>query len=605
MSIDSNFANFLTKKLSALSLTDKKSTGINFESLAQMSKSLSVFENSDISALDYEAIAKALNEGSLDGIDNGGTKVLATMMSEILSVDGVAEKANISEAGEIDAAEIEAFLQELIAADGDKTNLTMKDVDALFEKMGISLDSAAETAVNEVLDEIKEKAKEEELKKQEELDAQNCTNQTAPNGSTPSVGGTSGGSRASGVSGSNAAATKKTQAQQSTAETVAEIKSEIQAKNDEISEVESDADAQIAEQEAKKEEAMKQAGVSEKEYEEYKKQADEKDEQIKEKESEISKKDDEIKDYNSTISSNENYIGSIESQISENKSKLGSISGDDDKAASKKSEIESKISNLEAKKEEVQKENDQLKEKIQQAETDKKNLETQKQKLETEKQELLTKTLEKSEGFAKGVASSEAVGKMKDSISEYDNKISKIKSDRDTKVSELKGEIQTLEVKLKDAEMKEEREEFLKDNKATMGLGLTGEELVDVAKQMLNTYGESRGWCATGVSRTFAMAYGLQLNGNGCDWDTNMDGLVQQGAFEEVTGDYPSSDSLSNLPAGAVVCWEATGGSSGGAKYGHVTIADGKGGEISDHYAQNIYKSIGGRSDQYRVYIPV
>ena len=135
---------------------------------------------------------------------------------------------------------------------------------------------------------------------------------------------------------------------------------------------------------------------------------------------------------------------------------------------------------------------------------------------------------------------------------------------------------------------------------------MTGEELVDVARQMLDKYGSSKGYCATGVSRTFQMAYGLSLSGNGCDWDTNMDKLVEQGAFVEVTSDYKTSDELSNLPAGAVVCWEASGnGSTGGAKYGHVTIADGKGGEISDHYAANIYKSIGGRNDLYRVYLPV
>ena len=81
--------------------------------------------------------------------------------------------------------------------------------------------------------------------------------------------------------------------------------------------------------------------------------------------------------------------------------------------------------------------------------------------------------------------------------------------------------------------------------------------------------------------------------------------LVEQGMFQEVTSDYATSNDLSSLPAGAVVCWEGTGGTEGGAKYGHVTIADGNGGEISDHYQKNIYKSVGGGTTQYRVYIPV
>lgn len=133
-----------------------------------------------------------------------------------------------------------------------------------------------------------------------------------------------------------------------------------------------------------------------------------------------------------------------------------------------------------------------------------------------------------------------------------------------------------------------------------------GQRLVETAKQMLNEFGSSTGYCATGVSRTIQMAYGISMNGNGCDWDTNMEKLVDKGMFKEVTGDYASSTDLANLPAGAVVCWENTGGTNGGgAQYGHVTIADGNGGEISDHYQANIYTSIGGRSDQYRVFVPI
>ncbi len=137
------------------------------------------------------------------------------------------------------------------------------------------------------------------------------------------------------------------------------------------------------------------------------------------------------------------------------------------------------------------------------------------------------------------------------------------------------------------------------------GWGKTGEELADTAKQMLSKYGETKNLCATGVSRTFEMAYGVSLHGNGCDWANNMDNLVSQGAFKEVTGEYASSADLANLPAGAVVCWEATGANTPAGKYGHVAIADGNGGEISDHYRSNIYKSVGGRSDTYRVYVPV
>lgn len=154
-----------------------------------------------------------------------------------------------------------------------------------------------------------------------------------------------------------------------------------------------------------------------------------------------------------------------------------------------------------------------------------------------------------------------------------------------------------------------ETEKVQKENKPSLSGEYdeeAGQKLVDAAYEMLSRYGSSTGYCARGVSRTMAIALGIQMGGHGYQWDSNMDQLVEQGMFKEVTGDYATSDDLANLPAGAVVCWENTSNSGGGgAQYGHVCIADGKGGEISDHYQASIYKSVGGRSDQYRVYIPI
>lgn len=367
--------------------------------------------------------------------------------------------------------------------------------------------------------------------------------------------------------------------------------------------MEAEAEAQIQEQEKAKEEAMKEAGVSDDEYEAYKEKEQEIEEKISEKEDAISEKDEEITDKNSTISSNENYIASIEAQIEANNSKK--LSSDEEGAADKNAEIESKNQALEQEKQRIEEENKQLEADKQQLEADKQQLEADKQQLETDKQNLLTQTLDDSLGFGKGKTASEK-SELKNSLQEFDTNISQIRSDKEQKISSINSEIQDLQVQLKDAKAMEDRAAVLKENTFNQGLGLTGEELVEVAKQMLEKYGSSSGYCATGVSRTFAMAYGLDLHGNGCDWDSNMDKLVEQGAFEEVTSDYATSADLANLPAGAVVCWEATTGTGGGgAEYGHVTIADGNGGEISDHYAPQIYKSIGGRSDQYRVYIPV
>lgn len=173
-----------------------------------------------------------------------------------------------------------------------------------------------------------------------------------------------------------------------------------------------------------------------------------------------------------------------------------------------------------------------------------------------------------------------------------------------TFISENQDIKNAAKIELNARKNKEEQKEYDIEN------GLYNEEegnrLVETAKEMLAKFGSTTGLCATGVSRTIQMAYGITMGGNGCDWDTNMEQLVDKGMFVEVTSNYPSSNDLSSLPAGAVVCWEATTGEgNGGARYGHVTVADGNGGEISDHYQPNIYTSIGGRSDQYRIFIPV
>lgn len=596
MSLDSNFAQLITKKLSGLKANNINQAGaLNFGSLSQLEKTLPLFEQSaqNIGEIDYQAIAQALQEGNLDGITNEGTQSIATVMNELLAMQEISDLADVSEDGEIDAAELEALIAEIAQGDGDKTNLTMEDVDALLEKMGIDVDKAVENAIEEALKEVEEQKAEEveEAKKEEAAQETQQTSNAAPSSSS---GGNSGVSGARNSQNTN-------NSKEITGDSVEEIEAAIEAKNEEIEGIEADAEAQIAEQEKQKEAAMKQAGVSEQEYKEYQEKEQELETKIKDTDSQITEKENLISDKQSTKASNESYIGSLESQIAANEQKQAAISDDDENASSKRAEVSSQIANLQAEKDRLVQENAKLQQDIAKAEEEKARLHQTKESLENQKAELLNSTLDSSKGFAKGVGSTEAVSDIKAQIAEYDNNIKEIRAEKDSKIDTIQGEIQTLQTQLKEAQAKEEREAFLKENNFKVGLGLTGEELVDVAREMLDKYGETHGWCATGVSRTMEMAYGIKMNGNGCDWDSNMDNLVAQGAFEEITGDYPSEADLANLPAGAVICWEATGGDSGGAKYGHVTIADGKGGEISDHYSDHIYTHL----KSYKVYYPV
>ena len=113
------------------------------------------------------------------------------------------------------------------------------------------------------------------------------------------------------------------------------------------------------------------------------------------------------------------------------------------------------------------------------------------------------------------------------------------------------------------------------------------------------------GKCATGVSESYNAYFGVSMHGDGKDWDENM---RTQSNFKEIsTAGLSKSelkDMLQNLPAGAVVCWESqdqngdgrlskSGHGKGGAGeyYGHVTVADGNGGEYSDHYSSHLYTS--------------
>lgn len=72
------------------------------------------------------------------------------------------------------------------------------------------------------------------------------------------------------------------------------------------------------------------------------------------------------------------------------------------------------------------------------------------------------------------------------------------------------------------------------------------------------------------------------------------DQLATSPAFRELA---VAADSLPALPAGAVVVW-----SRGSSESGHISIADGRGYEISDHVAPQMTSHYGGGS--YRVFVP-
>ena len=333
-------------------------------------------------------------------------------------------------------------------------------------------------------------------------------------------------------------------------------------------------------------------------------QVDSLEQSISSQEDLINLKDQEIADQEGIVSESEtayNNAVSTKEQLQSSLSELESTdtSNMDD---SEIAELNSKISELKSKVSEAEQAEKDAKQTWDDAKTKLDSLNTERESMQTKLDSLNTQMTELEEKIA------ETYPQVQESLNSY----KEAKATRDSYKAEattaIKSEISTAQSyvdEVKTAINNLDNKEIKKEYSMNQYDAEEGERLVDVARQMLDRYGSSTGYCATGVSRTFAMAYGLSLSGNGCDWDTNMEELVEEGMFVEVTSDYLTSDDLSNLPAGAVVCWEATTGyGGGGAQYGHVTIADGNGGEISDHYSANIYKSIGGSSDNYRVFLP-
>lgn len=577
-----DFSTFLKNTITRQGL-NKYAFGSLSQSATDRLNNLSMFSSAsaqDISGVDLKALLAAAEAADVDAEGaTGQQKALNDILKTFLEIEDVQKAADSDGDGKLSEAEAKEFLASIMGNDGDASTITMSDIDKAIEKMGIDLNEIANKAAEDVLED----------KKAEEADSASPSS----SGGSVSSGGVSGSSGpSSGIS--------KQDTQKTTAETVEDLEAQLADEESLKASVQELIQEKIQEQDDIISEAMNEenSGFTPEAKEEYDDEKAKIDGDIKTKDTEIEGQKSIIQENEATMSSTKEAIGSLEEQKSSLESQLGSISDDDEKAADKRADINSKISNIQGEIDTKQGEYDRAEEAKKAAEDEKERLEGEKKTLETNRDRLMDEIIKKHK--------LDVNPDVKKTIQDAQSEIQKIRSDGQEAITECDNNIQDFKTKIAQAKEAEKTQATIKENEFKQGLGLTGEELVDVARQMLDRYGSSKGYCATGVSRTFQMAYGLSLGGNGCDWDSNMDKLVEQGAFVEVTSDYKTSDELSNLPAGAVVCWEASGnGSTGGAKYGHVTIADGKGGEISDHYAANIYKSIGGRSDLYRVYLPV
>ncbi|MCR5260286.1 MAG: CHAP domain-containing protein [Candidatus Gastranaerophilales bacterium] len=520
-----NFSNYL-KAISLNGLKGNSAFGaLTSKTDSGKTNDLSLFSSASLDQIKNLDLAKLLEGADLaEVIGENGTEdaeALATAIKSFIDIEDIQKLADADGNEEISEEEVMNLLQSIMGKDGNAEDFSIEDIDKVLNELGVDLENIADKAIEDALKETEE-AKEKE-KAEEAKEAQ----QAAPASNAGGASGAGAGSGAGGTGGvgnsGNAGKTNKTETE---AETPEQIKAKIDEKNGEINDIEQQAEEEIKEQEEAKEKAMKQYGVSEKEYEEYQKKEQELEKNIADADKEIGEQDQKITDSQATIESNNSYISSLDEQISANENMKSGISSDDENASSRIAEIDSKTQALQNEKAQKEEENQKLQKDIEEAESKKTELEGKKADYEKQKEELLNTTLNTSEGFAKGIPSSE-VEKIKNNIASYDTKIADIRAKKDSDVAAVRGEIKDLEVKLKNAEEKEKRNEFLRENSANQG-----QSIIDLAnsfdgktqsemREIMQAAGyqfDTDAWCADFVSFIAGQTIGEE---NLPDWYKN------------------------------------------------------------------------------------
>lgn len=541
-------------------------------------------------------------EGESTQAQTANMDILTEMLNNLFEDNTVISALDTDNSGDLNKEEISTFLNSINSTDGDSSNISLEDILAGIEQVKQQNNSDTTEATEET--------------QTDEIEEVQPTEAATASSSTGSTGSFSGGSSGSGSTSSGSTSSDGVQKKSLDNMTKEELNAERTTAESQLTEKQ---DILSSLFDGSEENLQRMNEDMENLYNTYLEElktvdedmADQVDtlkQDIDAKQDEVDSKDQEIADQEGVVSDAETAYNNAVSNTQQLESSLSSLQSTDtsNMEDSQVAELNSKIAELEAKITESKQAEEDAKQAWDEAEETLNSLNEERDSLQGELDELNTQMTELETQIL------ELYPQVAESLNAYNEAKELHDTYKSEAVSAIKSEIQTaqsyvneIDTAINNLDNKEVEKEY-SVNSGDLYDAEEGENLVNYAKQMLAKYGSSSGYCATGVSRTFSMAYGIQMGGNGCDWDTNMEKLVQEGMFAEVTDNYASASDLSSLPAGAVVCWEATGGTSGGgAQYGHVTIADGNGGEISDHYVQNIYTNIGGRSDTYRVFIPV
>ncbi len=532
---------------------------------------------------------------------------MTDILNNLLQDETVIETLDTDKSGELDEEEVHAFIDTIKGYDGDEEDISLEDI----------LTAAIDIANGDfTLDNKEENTIEEEIKTEDD----NQTQTPVSGGQSASSNGISGGSIPSGVQsgGRTAGVTSQQGTEEKTLDNMnkEELNAELSSAQSDLSEKQSTLSAVLDGSDSaisQLEENVNQAYDTYQEQlklvdEELAEQVDDLKSKIDEQENKIDQKEQEISDQESVVSDSETEYNNAVTTRENLETSLAALKSIDtsEMDSAKLSELNSKISELTTKVETAKRKEEEAKTRWDEAEEKLKQLKEEKEELISGQGGLDELNQQMTELEAEII---EKYPEIKEYLEAYNSAKETYDTEKQTAIANAKAEVQTAQNYVNEVQTainNFENKETVKDYTMNQYDPEKGNALVDYAWKMLETYGSTQGYCATGVSRTINMAYGISMRGNGCDWDKNMEKLVEQGLFIETTEDYPSSSDLSKLPAGAVVCWpNTTGTGGGGAEFGHVTIADGKGGEISDHYLQNILPSVGGSSENYRIFLPI
>ncbi|MGN0014862.1 MAG: glucosaminidase domain-containing protein [Candidatus Gastranaerophilaceae bacterium] len=199
-----NFNSYLQKILQAQTAKNPTVSGVGQNvNKEEILSQLSLFTGAsaeELANIDMEKLLESENaEEALGENATAEDKVLAEMVKALLELEGVQGAADADEDGKLSAEEATAFLNDIMGKDGDISSLTMEDIDAAIEELGIDLQEVAEETIEEVLneDKVEEAEPEEEVSKAKE--AQQAQSSGGANGGSSAAGGAG---RSNGVSSS-------------------------------------------------------------------------------------------------------------------------------------------------------------------------------------------------------------------------------------------------------------------------------------------------------------------------------------------------------------------------------------------------------------------